>query len=381
MEKTRAHPPAGERIHPLTSLRFFAALFVVLFHTVVVFFPTVTPERGLGRFLSFGYISVSFFFFLSGYILAFVYLGRGKDVLPRTFYRARFARVYPLLLLTLVLDTPFLVLEELHKYGSQAALLKSGVVFAGSAILLQAWTNKLAAINNPSWSLSVEAIFYLLFPLLGHTLWKLRGVGLWLTSAALYFGGLAVVLLASHHVPIDLCRRLPLLHLSTFVLGILLARGQELYRASGKVTKISGAWEIAVFCACIVCFAALVWLSPRSVLIDDFLHDGLLVPLFAGIIWVFSSSAFAPGQLLGAPWVVVLGEASFGLYLFHVPMLHLFSSLGRNRGPVAFTAHLSASIAVSVLSFYVFETPVRRWILKSQRPPIVESMELASDAQ
>jgi peptidoglycan/LPS O-acetylase OafA/YrhL len=113
----RTHSPPGERIHPLTALRFFAALFVVLFHTVIVFFPAVKPDEGVGRLFALGYISVSFFFLLSGYILAFVYLGRDKPLSIVSFYRARLARVYPLLLLTLVLDSPFLILDKLHRYG------------------------------------------------------------------------------------------------------------------------------------------------------------------------------------------------------------------------------------------------------------------------
>ena len=54
-------------------------------------------------------------------------------------------------------------------------------------------------------------------------------------------------------------------------------------------------------------------LNFAAVLPDDFLHDGLLAPVFAGVIWVLSSPTFPPAKLLSAPWLVVLGEASFGL--------------------------------------------------------------------
>jgi peptidoglycan/LPS O-acetylase OafA/YrhL len=95
----------------------------------------------------------------------------------------------------------------------------------------------------------------------------------------------------------------------------------------------------------------------------------------------FLRCQFTPGRILSAPWLVVLGEASFGLYLFHAPMGHLFGYLGLLIGPLWFGVYLGASIGVSVLSFYYFETPTRRWILNYKKVPMTESVELASDAQ
>jgi len=77
--------PGRERIHALTSLRFFAAFYVVLYHT----YPLAFPEKAgtvLAKFISLGYVSVSFFFLLSGYILAVVYLGTDKPIQKKSFY-------------------------------------------------------------------------------------------------------------------------------------------------------------------------------------------------------------------------------------------------------------------------------------------------------
>jgi peptidoglycan/LPS O-acetylase OafA/YrhL len=91
LEKT---PRAPERIHALTSIRFFAALYVVICHTLRSYVPFLWNDGVWGRAIGLGYISVSFFFALSGYILAFVYLRRGASVSPRKFFKARFARIY-----------------------------------------------------------------------------------------------------------------------------------------------------------------------------------------------------------------------------------------------------------------------------------------------
>jgi peptidoglycan/LPS O-acetylase OafA/YrhL len=81
------HKPA-EKIHALTSLRFFAAFYVVLYHTYPYAFPH-TAGTLIANIFSIGYISVSFFFLLSGYILAMVYLRKGDTVRKPNFYVAR----------------------------------------------------------------------------------------------------------------------------------------------------------------------------------------------------------------------------------------------------------------------------------------------------
>jgi peptidoglycan/LPS O-acetylase OafA/YrhL len=68
----------SEKIHALTSLRFFAALYVVSYHTIHAssFLPRISGTI-VDKVVSLGYVSVSFFFLLSGYILSMVYLRRG----------------------------------------------------------------------------------------------------------------------------------------------------------------------------------------------------------------------------------------------------------------------------------------------------------------
>ena len=370
------------KIHALTSLRFFAALFVVLFHTTWVFFPWIKPHVGFGKLFSLGYVSVSFFFLLSGYILAYVYLRPAKAVSVSSFYQARFARIYPLLFLTLILDSPFLIIDKIQAYGLRSGIFKSAFVFAGSAALLQAWTPKLKDINSPSWSLSVEAVFYLSFPFLGAILWKLRGVPLWLVAAVLYFGGQLLVFFASQHMSMDFVERIPLLHLSTFFLGILLARLQTvIHDRTSRTSDKSPVVDYALLAICILCVPAIILWSPASPSMTDCLCDGLLAPIFACLIWIFSNANFAPARFLSAPWMVVLGEASFGLYLFHAPVMHLFGYLGLVRYPTLFFVYLITSVGISVFSFYYFETPVRKWIVKRPRLHLKETMEAASDAR
>ncbi len=366
-----------EKIHALTSLRFFAALFVVLYHSIGSFVPGFKTRGLVGRFVDTGFVSVSFFFLLSGYILAMVYLRRGGPIQIGSFFRARFARVYPLFFLTLVLDTPNLFLSRLATYGMKSALLKSAVTFLANTVMLQAWVMPLRGIDNPNWSLAVETIFYLSFPILGVLLWKLDGVKLWVVAIGLYVGGQVVVLVATPHMQADLGKFLPLLHLTTFALGILLARWQTSLPAPAAGRNLNIAWVSSA--AAIAAFAAVVYWSPRIPI--ESLYDGLLAPIFMLLIWAFSHAEWLPARWLSAAWLVVLGEASFGLYLFHIPVLHLLERLHLDHGLAMLPVFLLLSIGISVLSFYFFETPLRKWILKKGKGHVKETMEMASDAQ
>jgi len=369
-----------EKLPALTSLRFFAAFYIVLHHALRVFLPGIPPDGILWRFIQLGWCSVTFFFILSGYILCIVYLKSGEPVPLRSFFRARFARVYPLFLLTLVLDTPNLFLKRLATFGMKIAAYKTAVIFSGHLVMLNAWIPQLRGIDAPNWSLSVETVFYLCFPFLGVALSDLRGHRLWIVATFTYLGGMITSYEAYRHVGGDLGSHLPLINLYFFVLGILLGRWQMLRgeqdaqvgRTITRQAYITSAAELA-------CFSAVVYWSPQ--IPNPNLIAGLLVPAFVGMIWAFSHSDWLPARLLSARWLVVLGEASFGLYLFHVPVLHLFQSLGWDREPKLFIVYLATSIGVSVLSFYLFETPARRWLMKSGWGRMKETLEMASDAQ
>jgi peptidoglycan/LPS O-acetylase OafA/YrhL len=92
----------------LTGVRFFADFFVVLSHSlpwVAMRFRIPWPAK---IFLSNGYLAVAMFFLLSGFILAYTYDGQIAGSRNRArFWEARFARIYPVYLLSLVLAYRF----------------------------------------------------------------------------------------------------------------------------------------------------------------------------------------------------------------------------------------------------------------------------------
>lgn len=117
------------------------------------------PRNPLTPFFSQGYLGVPLFFVLSGFVLAYSHVSVPNR---RRFYWARFARVYPMAVVAFLAVLPFAILRTVH-FHQHFPL----AVFPLNMLLLQAWTPSLEYfVNGPEWTLSVEAFFYLLFPIL-----------------------------------------------------------------------------------------------------------------------------------------------------------------------------------------------------------------------
>jgi len=368
-----------EKIHALTSLRFFAAFLVMVFHAGPDWFSDLPKYRLLSDFIGMGFTAVPFFFLLSGYILAVVYLRRETPIHKRQFFVARFARIYPLFFLTLVADTPNLLVARIYNYGLHSAILKTSVTFVANVFMLQAWVAKFGGIDNPNWSLSAETFFYILFPFLGPILWRLRNRSIWIWGAALWLAGQIGIYLLHGHMNEDLLRKNPLLHTPTFLLGILLARWQVIQQQKHGASPRTAfsVWAGLAFAIAGFCVAA-YWVNTIPY---ASLNGGLLALPFACAIWIFSANKHLPAQVMSPSWLVVLGEASYGLYLIHFAVLHFFLWRGWDKIPSFFAIYLISCVALSLLSFYFVETPTRKWILKLLHTRPKETVEVAADAQ
>jgi peptidoglycan/LPS O-acetylase OafA/YrhL len=363
----------AKTIYPLTSVRFFAASLVLFHHSVRIFLPVFSargvhgvPEDMAGIVSLAFPVSASFFFFLSGYVLSFVYLHNVQILDKSNFFAARFARLYPLYFVVLVLDTPELLVPEVQRYGMKIGLTKTAGIFAANVVMLQVWKgSRLLRINLPSWSLCVEAFFYVCFPLLGVLLWKLRGARLWMTALALYAGGQALVWGMRPHLNLEMVLTVPPLHLSTFALGILLARWQTLQQQRKDKAQVR-VWQVVT----VLGLSAGGLLG--SVLLVPFLgvpapyNNGLLAPVFAGFVWALTVIPTPLARWLCGRWLVALGNASYALYLVHMPILSLFLHF-RWVTHAFYPLYLALCVGLSLLSFRYFESPVRLWLLERFR--------------
>jgi peptidoglycan/LPS O-acetylase OafA/YrhL len=368
-----------QKISPLTSVRFFLASFVLFHHSVRTFFPGFSgrgahrvPEGFLG-IVSFAFpVAVSFFYLLSGYVLSLVYLRDGQAITKRRFFTARFARLYPLYFVMLVVATPELLMWEVQRHGMKTGMIKTVEIFAANVAMTQVWyPSRLLRINPPSWSLCGEIFFYLCFPLLGPLLWKLRGARLWMTALTLYAGGQALVWGMRTQLSFEMAMVLPPFHLSIFALGILLARWQTLQQRQ-RGTERMRVWQVnAVLGLSVGGVALSACLVPWFRVAAPY-NNGLLAPFFAGFIWALSAVSTPLSRWLCGRWPVALGNSSYALYLIHTPMLSLFLHF-RWVSHAFYPVYLAFCVGLSVLSFHYFETPVRLWFMERFRAQLTRN--------
>ena len=300
-----------KRLDQLTALRFFAALAVLASHLwPLAEYPNALQPVARTLFHE-GYAGVSFFFMLSGYILAHTYqarLAQGRIGL-RHYFVLRLARILPLhWLVGVPLAVPALGQEGWAKV-------------AVNLLLLQAWVPRADwyfTINEPSWSLSDEAFFYACFA--GLALMPLRRLGRLAAGLLAVNLGVVVWRIASGHGAIlagdvpTLTHWLtyisPVARLLDFMAGMLVYR---LPRRGGTGAE----WGAVV----LLLAAMVAW--PLLGVPDAWRMQLAYLPLMALFVWAFGAGAGGLSRwLAGQGWLILLGDASFALYLVHLPVVH-----------------------------------------------------------
>jgi peptidoglycan/LPS O-acetylase OafA/YrhL len=354
-------------IPALTSLRFFAALWVAAFHIGEL----GLWKGGYGWYRAtahVGYVGVSFFFVLSGFILVYVYSGRGIPKIK--FWQARFARIYPAYAFSLLVTLPGLLysLPTLKKMHDTALILIT------YPLLLEAWFPSILLFwNAVAWSLSVEMIFYLLFPFVIPKLDRLktRAVSFWIVACwivSLVITGSYVALRpdgVAHTTSMDnqlfwlgVVKLNPIARLPEFLLGMGFG---ALFLRLEKKPRI---WPLVIGVAFVVIAICLQGYIPYPVM-----HTGLLAPAFGLIVFGFATQP-VKGLLASKP-LVLLGEASYSFYLLHVFPIAIMSFLMQMSSSPHIRAivgiYLVSMIVISILVYLGIERPMRRLLRPRSR--------------
>jgi peptidoglycan/LPS O-acetylase OafA/YrhL len=354
--------PRRPTLHTLTSLRWVAALAVFAFHTSP-FFVGTSWQTAVGYLTLAGPAGVSFFFILSGFVLTW---SRRDGDRRRDFYRRRFARIYPLHLVTWAAAGVLLVSLGFELHAAGVAL---------SAVLLQAWVpdpNVYYAMDAPSWSLSCEAFFYLVFPFGLVVLLRANPLHRRLAAAGLLVAALVLPALGGA------AEFFPPARLAEFLLGVVLALEVE----AGTLRRVPLV-PVAALTAGVFVLTGVIG-EPR-------LRVTLLVVPFLLLIAAAAHAELddrSTARNLAAPWLVRLGQWSFAFYLVHglvfVAMVHLE---GQHRlgvgGAVAWTAvTFATSLLLSGLAFTWLERPLERRLRPDHRvPPPLRDLPAGPDLE
>lgn len=337
--------------HALDLSRLLAAIMVLFWHYQHIFVPPVPYHVHVDRAIqpwypvlswlyNHGHTAVQYFWAVSGFVFAHVYLSDPRA--QGRFWLARFARLWPLHLLTLGLMA---LLQGMYfaRTGTEFIYHVNDLKhFLLSLPLMQYWGwQKDQSFNGPSWSLSTEILAYLVF---------------WLALPAL--------------------RRLPL------ALASVLGAGMLWYMLKGGPNKEVLSCIGYFFLGCAVYGAALKgWLRTEN-----------LVPFGAALIvaafWLKATYRSGDAATIAGTFGVVfltlaadlsdakgrlsfgqkLGDASYGIYLWHIPIqltiVLIIDSIGIPRDiarqPWFLIFFVSLAIAAGFISHKLFERPAQK---------------------
>lgn len=347
----------------LTSLRFFAALLVFMSH---LDFLGRTPDGGVvtqvfNNYLSEGYMGVTFFFVLSGFILSYAHAERTVNKSNYVdFLFQRIARIYPLHVLILVLYMIFLIRPSLGGWP----LYFTNLAF--NASLTQAFSPEpltYFSFNAPTWSLSVEMFFYVFFPLfMGLKTRWLALLAVAVVSLKLYLA--SALPQGSQHFAMYICAPL---RLADFLTGILL------FRLFTRMTAPSAQYATLFQALSLLSLVALLAVAQQVP--QKYRYDLYYLAPMALIVLAFAFQNGALANAISKRPLIFLGQASFAFYMVHQTPI-MVSQFYRAKSDIvptlgtdlAYTAlYFVIAIGVSSALYLYFESPAKKWTLARLR--------------
>lgn len=356
----------------LDGLRAIAVLGVIAYHLNL-------------KWASGGLLGVGVFFTLSGYLITDLLVARwdGQGTLDlKDFWLRRARRLLPALAVMLAAVTVWVALAHRSELSALGGNVFAAAVYGSNWWLIAHHVSYFAQFGPPSplghlWSLAVEEQFYLAWPwllLLGlsfvpeRRLWKSgrpRLALLTLVAAA----GSAVAMALLYHPGTDPTRVYDGTDTRAFelLIGAALALRWPMSRPGMDEDRPARRALDLVGFAGLAGIGFLFWHTSQY---SPFLYRGGMVVLSAATVMVLAAVA-QPGSWLGAVlgWGPLrwIGERSYGIYIWHYPVIVLTTPESQHAfDPVRATAQLAATLALAEASWLWVEQPIRTGTLGSR---------------
>ena len=349
-EPLRAYIPA------IDGLRAIAVLAVIIFHADYL------------DFLPGGFTGVDLFFVISGYVISQSLSQRSHADFPgflMDFYRRRFLRILPALLVVLLVSfllgalfvPQFWLSDQTHNTGLAAFLGVSNVLLASVTDSYFAPGNAL----NPyvhTWSLGVEEQFYLVFPAL-YFIWlrfRARTQLVWALLPAIAGGSLAVSAWQTH------TDQLSAFYLLTGRFWEL-AAGALLFQA---VAERHGAIRSKLVANGLLgCGFGLLVVGFLFAGAKGFPFPWAMITVAGALLSIAAVVLPAEGygavgqRLLQAPWLTYIGRLSYSLYLWHWPVLVFVRWTVGTEWLIVQWLYPAVVFALAAVTYRFIETPLR----------------------
>ncbi|HBD20581.1 MAG TPA: hypothetical protein DC063_11195 [Arenimonas sp.] len=359
--------PEGRRHYPgVEILRGVAAMMVLVYHVIAHGQWASFPDHGPLLAFRLGWLGVDLFLVISGFVIALAVLsgvaryGEGA-AFRRDFAGRRWRRIAPLYFLTL-LAFLFLVQPQLLLMGWQTLALHLG---SHALFLHNLLADTHGSINGPNWSVALEMQFYLLMLLAGPWLVRQRvavvlllmcGVAIaWRAATFAWMGGAGAEAWKLHIYTTQLPGSL-----DEFAFGIVLA---ILVTRPGWLQRALAPTPLRFLAACAVAAAAVgvaMWVFfPRG----DYWPRWEMVVGWRTLLALAFGAVVAAAVALPEAWarwlwpLRYLGEISYGIYLWHLPVLLTLLAAGVAGGPGLLAATLAGTLALAAFSWHVVERP------------------------
>lgn len=373
--------PAKTTYFPnLDGLRFIGSFIIIIFHIEDIKAQHLILDNPiLLDYMPIGHIDVSLFFVLSGFLITYLLLKEKKDsgsLNLKKYYARRTLRIWPLYYFILLLG--FFVLPHLDKYftTSYSANIYHNfwLYFIGCFLFLSPFIRSMRGLPQtigPIWSVGVEELFYLCWPLfLKKTKKYLMLFGIIIAVVILLRNGLFI------GAPLF---RLTHTNYSIFIYlrGILIQ-----YRISCMAIGAIGAYCVVFeknkilsfiyrkdiqWTTYIITFILLFFkIGAKPIYDENFPSVFYEIYSFLFII-IIANLATNPKSILrlNYKWMTYLGKVSYGLYMYH-PIMRIFSLeltqylfkrdfIGWQMNVCLYTFTFSFTIIISVLSYEFFE--------------------------
>ncbi|MDX7992655.1 acyltransferase family protein [Xenorhabdus littoralis] len=359
-----------QELPSLTGIRFLVALLVFLFHASLGYIFNPFENKEINVLFSFlfsvaGWIGVSFFFILSGFVM--VWSARATDT-PFLFWGRRAFKIYPVHIITWSMALAI-----------GLANFNSVDIWITNFFLVHSWFSSMeffVSVNPPSWSLCSEVFFYALFPFILKPVLNIKPKYLLVVLSTIFIGLISYQIVVDYFVPSTptlplwplsesqwwLSYNYPLGRLFEFIIGMILARItiENLWRNSSGMTAI-----IAAIVGYVIALYTPFQYSLNVITI---------IPISVIVLVIASMDLINKNNFLKSRLMILLGEISFAFYMSHYLVLVIVKKYFINSGLSAIHSIMLISITLLISLFlayfiYIFiERPImnlaRRYFIK-----------------
>lgn len=346
------------RIKWFSLIRITGLLLVLLYH----FFQTIFPG---------GFFGVDVFFTFSGFLITSLLLeefGKARQIDLLGFFKRRFYRIVPPVVLMVLVTMPFTLLvrqDYVAGIGGQIAGVFGFMTNFYEMLTGGSYESQfIPHLFVHNWSLAVEVHYYILW---GLAVWflskrsksssQLRGMVFLLSAGAFiisFFSMFIGSLMASSYSSVYFSS---LTHVYPFFLGSILATVVGVRQTSDLVKQFDRMWNLRqnllVFAAGLLVLVLLTFFVKFTYLFAYLF--GFLLASLAAVVMIFAARVLheKTPEIQEPRIITFLADTSYAVYLFHWPFYIIFSQLMSNLPAVILTVIFSYFFAI--LSFYIIE--------------------------